>query len=65
MLINEGILHQCGAFWSEPMVAHFVLSQEDAQKSLAGRGAGCGQEPARSRLITNDRGLCPMLATTI
>ena len=22
MLINEGILHQCGAFWSEPMSAH-------------------------------------------
>lgn len=30
MLINEEILHQCGAFWSEPMSAHFVLAQPDA-----------------------------------
>ncbi len=35
MLINEGILHQCGAFWSEPMSAHFVLSQPDAAEQLA------------------------------
>ena len=28
MSINEGILHQCGAFWSEPMSAHFLLSQQ-------------------------------------
>jgi hypothetical protein len=35
MLINEGILHQCGAFWSEPMAAHFVLSQPDAAEQLA------------------------------
>jgi hypothetical protein len=35
MLINEGILHQCGAFWSEPMSAHFVLSQPDAVERLA------------------------------
>ena len=35
MLINEGILHQCGAFWSEPMSAHFVLSQPDFVERLA------------------------------
>jgi hypothetical protein len=35
MLINESILHQCGAFWSEPMSAHFVLSQPDAAAQLA------------------------------
>jgi hypothetical protein len=35
MLINEGILHQCGAFWSEPMSAHFVLAQPDAVEHLA------------------------------
>ncbi len=35
MLINEGILHQCGAFWSEPMSAHFVLSQPDTVAQLA------------------------------
>ena len=34
MLINEGILHQCGAFWSEPMSAHFVLSQPEFVKKL-------------------------------
>jgi hypothetical protein len=27
MMINEEILHQCGAFWSEPMPAHFVLAE--------------------------------------
>ena len=27
MLINEEILHQCGAFWSEPMSAHFMLAR--------------------------------------
>ena len=37
MLINEGILHQCGAFWSEPMSAHFMLAQPDV------RGAACGE----------------------
>jgi sulfotransferase family protein len=36
MLINEGILHQCGAFWSEPMSAHFVLAQPDAPEQFAG-----------------------------
>ncbi len=36
MLINEGILQQCGAFWSEPMSAHFLLSQPAAVEELAG-----------------------------
>jgi hypothetical protein len=35
MLINEGILQQCGAFWSEPMSAHFLLSQPAAADQLA------------------------------
>ncbi len=35
MLINEAILHQCGAFWSEPMSAHFVLAQPDAAEQCA------------------------------
>jgi len=35
MLINEGILHQCGAFWSEPMSAHFMLAQPAAVEQLA------------------------------
>ncbi|HZF30977.1 MAG TPA: sulfotransferase [Gammaproteobacteria bacterium] len=35
MLINEEILHQCGAFWSEPMSAHFLLAQPDAAAQLA------------------------------
>jgi hypothetical protein len=35
MLINEGILHQCGAFWSEPMSAHFSLAQPDMVAQLA------------------------------
>src|SRR5690606_17064701 len=35
MLINEGILHQCGAFWSEPMAAHFMLSAPAAVEHLA------------------------------
>lgn len=35
MLINEGILHQCGAFWSEPMSAHFALSQPEFVERLA------------------------------
>ncbi len=45
MLINEGILHQCGAFWSEPMSAHFMLSQPDAAEQLAAsaRDALAGQ----------------------
>jgi hypothetical protein len=35
MLLNETILHQCGAFWSEPMPAHFVLSQPQLVEQLA------------------------------
>ena len=35
MLINERILHQCGAFWSEPMSAHFMLAEPDAAEKLA------------------------------
>jgi hypothetical protein len=35
LLINEEILHQCGAFWSEPMSAHFVLSQPHAVEQFA------------------------------
>ncbi len=35
MSINEGILHQCGAFWSEPMSAHFVLAQPETVEQLA------------------------------
>jgi hypothetical protein len=35
MLVNEEILHQCGAFWSEPMSAHFMLSQPAAAEQLA------------------------------
>jgi len=35
MLLNEDLLHQCGAFWSEPMAAHFLLAQAQAQEQLA------------------------------
>jgi hypothetical protein len=35
MLINEGILHQCGAFWSEPMSAHFMLAQPEVTEQIA------------------------------
>src|SRR5215207_5346770 len=35
MRINEGILHQCGAFWSEPMSAHFMLADADAAQRIA------------------------------
>jgi hypothetical protein len=35
MRINETIMHQCGAFWSEPMSAHFLLAQPDSQQVLA------------------------------
>lgn len=35
MLLNETILHQCGAFWSEPMSAHFMLADERAAEQLA------------------------------
>jgi hypothetical protein len=36
MMINEWLLHQCGAFWSEPMSAHFILSQPEVVEALAG-----------------------------
>ena len=35
MLINEEILHRCGAFWSEPMSAHFLLAEPEAAEHLA------------------------------
>jgi len=35
MLINEEILHQCGAFWSEPMSAHFMLAEPNIVEHLA------------------------------
>ena len=35
MLINEDILHQCGAFWSEPMSAHFMLAQPEIVDQIA------------------------------
>ena len=35
LLINEGLLHQCGAFWSEPMSAHFMLAEPDAVEQIA------------------------------
>ena len=35
MLINEELLRQCGAFWSEPMSAHYMLAQPDAAEQLA------------------------------
>ena len=34
MLINEEMLHQCGAFWSEPMSAHFMLAQPHIVEQL-------------------------------
>jgi hypothetical protein len=35
MQINEEILHQCGALWSEPMSAHFLLAQPDVVRQIA------------------------------
>jgi hypothetical protein len=35
MSINEAILHQCGAFWSEPMSAHFMLAEPAAVAQIA------------------------------
>ena len=35
MIINEWLFHQCGAFWSEPMSAHFTLSQPEVVEELA------------------------------
>jgi hypothetical protein len=45
MLINEGILQQCGAFWSEPMSAHFMLAQPElaAQVAASARDALAAQ----------------------
>ncbi len=35
MLLNEAILHQCVAFWSEPMPAHFVLAEPELVERVA------------------------------
>ena len=35
MLANEGLLHQCGAFWSEPMSAHFLLAEPSNVSAMA------------------------------
>jgi hypothetical protein len=35
MMINEWLFHQCGAFWSEPMSVHFMLSQPEVVEELA------------------------------
>jgi hypothetical protein len=40
MLINEQLLHQCGAFWSEPMSAHFLLAEPSAAAELAAVARG-------------------------
>ena len=40
MLINEEILHQCGAFWSEPMPAHFVLAEPTVVEHFAASAGG-------------------------
>jgi hypothetical protein len=40
MQINEGILHQCGAFWSEPMSAHFLLAQPGVVEQVAATARG-------------------------
>jgi hypothetical protein len=61
MLINEGILHQCGAFWSEPMAAHFVLARPDAVAQFAASArealaAQLGQYMGRSRWHLEARG---------
>ena len=55
MLINEGILHQCGAFWSEPMSAHFMLAQPDAVQQLAANAREA--LAARFELFTGPSGL--------
>jgi len=39
MLINERVLHQCGAFWSEPMSAHFMLAEPEVVRHLAAAAA--------------------------
>src|SRR5687768_18197846 len=35
MMINEWLFHQCGAFWSEPMSVHFMLSEPEVVEELA------------------------------
>jgi hypothetical protein len=57
--LNEAILQQCGAFWSEPMPAHFLLAQQELTAQVAewaggeltakfGRYTGqSGERPAR------------------
>src|SRR5262245_41120799 len=35
MMINEWLFHQCGAFWSEPMSVHFMLSEPAVVDELA------------------------------
>ena len=66
MLINEGILHQCGAFWSEPMSAHFMLEQPNVVEQVAAsaREALAGQleayaGPTRWHLTTSSKELPP------
>lgn len=54
MLLNEAILQQCGAFWSEPMSAHVILSDASAVRQLA---AGIG--PALDARITQYLGDAP------
>ena len=61
MLINEAILHQCGAFWSEPMSAHFMLAQPEVTAEIAAsvRAALDGQferyaGPTGPRLTANE-----------
>ncbi len=35
MRVNEGIFHQCGTFWSEPMPVHVVLAQPEHLERIA------------------------------
>ena len=51
MMINEWLFHQCGAFWSEPMSAHFMLSQPEAVEALAA-SARQAQRPRRASTAT-------------
>ncbi|HMB72647.1 MAG TPA: sulfotransferase [Gammaproteobacteria bacterium] len=61
MSINEGILHQCGGFWSEPMSAHFLLSQPEFVDTLAASvratlAARLGDYVGRSGLLSGAGG---------
>jgi hypothetical protein len=38
--LNEAILRQCGAFWSEPMAAHFLLAQQELTEQVAEWASG-------------------------